>query len=72
MNAVVKNLILNATKVCGANVDEIMGYVIEALSPAQYKEARAFLTWSFTNDKHFGWGNIDDRVQEFKAQTKGK
>jgi formylmethanofuran dehydrogenase subunit E len=69
MNAVVKNLILNATKAVGADVDEVLSYVMEQLTPKQYEEAKAFLTWSFTNKKYFGWGNIDDRVREFKAAS---
>jgi hypothetical protein len=68
LNAVVKNLLLNATKVCGPNVDEIMSYIMEQLTPAAYKEIKSFLTWSFSNGKHFGWGNIDEVYAEYKAQ----
>ena len=66
MNAVVKNLVLNATKVNGLKVQEIMSYVIEQLTPTQYKEVEDFLNWCIKNNKKFGWGNIDERVQEFK------
>ena len=66
MNAVVKNLMLNAVKAQGLDVDRVMLYVDEQLTPAQYKEVEAFLTWCVNNKKKFGWGNIDKRVQEFK------
>jgi hypothetical protein len=68
LNAVVKNLLLNATKACGPDVNDIMLFIMEQLTPAAYKEIKAFLTWSFTNKKPFGWGNIDDRYNEFKAE----
>jgi hypothetical protein len=70
MNAVVKNLILNGTKAVGADADEVLSYIEEQLTPKQYVEVKAFLTWSFTNKKYFGWGNFDDRVKEFRASHK--
>ena len=69
MNAVVKNLILNATKAQGLYVDRIMMYIEEQLTSAQYKEVEAFLTWCVNNKKKFGWGNIDERIQEFQASA---
>ena len=68
LNAVVKNLLLNATKVCGPDVNGVMSFIMEQLTPAAYKEIKSFLTWSFTNKKYFGWGNIDDRYKEFKSE----
>lgn len=68
MDAVVKNLILNATKACGANVDDVLSFVEEQLTIAQYKEVKSFLTWSFSKKKYFGWGNFDERYNEFKSQ----
>ena len=68
MNAVVKNIMLNGTKALRCKkVDEILSYVEEQLTTPEYEEVKAFLTWSFENDKRFGWGNIDDRVREFEA-----
>jgi hypothetical protein len=66
INAVVKNLILNATKSCGADVDRVLGFIEEQLTPDTYEEVKKFLTWSFTKKKFFGHGNFEDRVAEFK------
>jgi hypothetical protein len=67
MNAVVKNLIINATKACGKNTKKILSFVEEQLTPEEYKKVEAFLNWSFKTGKTFGWGNIDERVSEFEA-----
>jgi hypothetical protein len=66
-NAVVKNLLLNGTKAKGADVDRVLSFVEEQLTPAEAIEVKAFLTWSFTNKKYFGWGNFEERVREFEA-----
>lgn len=68
-NAVVKNLILNAAKSCGADVDRVLGFIEEQLTPAEYTEVQKFLTWSFTNKKYFGHGNFEDRVAQFIKET---
>jgi hypothetical protein len=68
-NAVVKNLILNATKTCGADVDRIICFIMEQLTPDEYDEVKKFLTWSFTKKKFFGHGNFEDRVAEFEKET---
>ena len=70
INAVVKNLILNATKTCGADVNGVMGFILENLTEKEYSDVKAFLTWSFTNKKYFGWGNFDERYAEFKVSYK--
>ena len=67
-NTVVRNLMLNATKVCGPDVDRVMPFIEEQLTPAAYKEIKSFLTWSFTNKKYFGWGNFEERYAEYKAE----
>lgn len=66
INKIVKNLILNATKVCGADVNRIMSFIMEQLTPAEYQDVEAFLTWSFSNKKFFGHGNFEERVAEYK------
>jgi len=68
MDAVVKNLLLNATKACGADVDRVLSFVEEQLTVTQYKEVKAFLKWSFSKKKFFGWGNFDERFKEFKRK----
>ena len=72
MNATVKMLMLNATKEVGANVEDIVLRIEEQLTFPQIEEVRAFLTWSFGNEKFFGWGNIDARIKEFKASKRKK
>ena len=69
INAVVKNLILNATRVCGADIDRILGFTEEMLTHDDYDEVKKFLTWSFTNKKYFGPGNFEERIAEFKKET---
>jgi hypothetical protein len=70
MNAVVKNLILNGAKTMGKDANGILSFIEEQLTPAEYKEVKAFLNWSFDNDKPFGWGNLDQRLAEFKSTKK--
>jgi hypothetical protein len=70
-NAVVKNLILNATKAIGGkDPNEILEFVFEQMTPAEYKKAKAFLIWSFKTGKTFGWGNFDARVAEFESSNR--
>jgi len=38
------------------------------LTVTQYKEVKAFLKWSFSKKKFFGWGNFDERFKEFKRK----
>jgi hypothetical protein len=70
MNAVVKNLVLNATKAVGLNPDEIMEYTFEQLTPAEYKEVKGFLEWCVAHGKKYGWGNIDERLEEYKKSKR--
>jgi hypothetical protein len=68
LNDLIKNLIINATKTCGrSNSDDILSFVEEQMTPAEYKKAKAFLEWSFKTGKTFGWNNFDDRVIEFET-----
>jgi hypothetical protein len=62
---VVKHLMLEGTKTCGADVNEVMCFIEESLTVAQYKPVKAFLTWSFKTENYFGYGNIDQRIAEF-------
>jgi hypothetical protein len=70
MNAVTKNLIINATKAFGTNVDAIMMFIEEGLTQVEYREAEAFLNWSFLNKKYFGYDNFEDRLVQFKKCKK--
>ena len=68
-NAVVKNLILNATKTCGADIDRVLSFVEEQLTAEDYIKVSSFLNWSFINKKFFGHGNFEKRVAEFRKET---
>ena len=70
LNRTVKNLLLTTTKACGAKVQAIMGYIDEQITPKEYKEIEAFLTWSFSNEKLFGHGNYEERVSEFTKRSR--
>jgi hypothetical protein len=70
LNDKVKTLLLNACKTCGANVNHIMSYIEENLTIEEYRDAKAFLTWSFTNKKFFGHGNFKERYAQFKRNSK--
>ena len=69
INAKVKNLIINATKACGAEVRGIINYILEDLTPEEFEYVKSFLTWSFTEKKYFGHGNFEARVAEFNERT---
>lgn len=66
-NRTVKNLLLSAARTCGYNVQATMGYIDEQITPQEYKEIEAFLTWSFSNEKFFGHGNYEERISEFMS-----
>jgi len=67
---IVKHLMLEGTKMCGAEVNEVLSFIEEQLTPRQYTSVKAFLTWSFKTKNHFGYGNIDKRIKEFKERTR--
>ena len=66
MNEVVKNLILNATSICGTNPDKVLEFVEDQLTPDQYLDTKEFLTWIFSKKKSITHKNLDKRVQEFR------
>lgn len=69
INAKIKNLIINATKICGADAMGVMDYILEDLTPEEFKNVRSFLSWSFTKKKYFGHGNFQTRVAEFNKSV---
>ena len=69
INAKVKNLIINATKACGADAEGILNYIFEDLTTAEFRGIKSFLTWSFTKKKYFGHANFESRVAEYNKRV---
>lgn len=65
----VATLIRSGVSTLGSyDLDEIMPYIEEELTPAEYDQAEAFLVWVTTFDKTFGH-NIHEVYAEFAKST---
>ena len=60
-------LIANAVNTVGTyDPNEILYLFEEDLYTHEYREIIAFLKWCHENQKHFGFGNYEERFYEFK------
>jgi hypothetical protein len=69
INKVAKNIILNAIKAHGRDVEKIMSYLDEKIAPEGVKEIEEFLTWTFTNRGYLRHNNFDTCLTEFIKQN---
>jgi hypothetical protein len=67
INKVTKNIILNAVKTHGRDVDKITSYVDDEI----VLEVKEFLEWSFTNRGYLRHNNFDTYLMEFMNQIGG-
>lgn len=56
-----KTILLMAVKTSGTyEPDTALSFVVEGLTPDQYRDAHAFLSWIQKEGKTFGWGNVNE------------
>lgn len=65
INKVTKNIILNAVKSHGRNIEKIMPYVNDKVTPREADSIKKFLGWSFTNREYLRHNNFDEALKDF-------
>jgi hypothetical protein len=66
MKEPLRTLLLQGTSAMGYRSIEVLGYIEEQLTRAQYDDAKKFLDWVAKNKLTFGSGTIDLRYHEFQ------
>lgn len=72
MNRTLRNALLDGPKQTGNyNPKDVMVYIEEHLTNAEWLTAKRFLQWVHQNDKHYGHGTIDEVFAQWAEEVKG-